>query len=160
MSTPAKEPQEAFVYRRVHPSQFNSKTQKIRPQVFALRPNEDGLSVFDASAVTARDALQAFIDDNTARSGAEDEIVRQRAQKMLEDYPDVETMVTKGWRIIQIPVAEILARGFHLTATEANGHLEIRGEPERFKERELDFAELVAEGIAPLLNDADCLEMQ
>jgi hypothetical protein len=90
-----------------------------------LRPNEDGLSSFDATVVTAREALQAFIEDNTARAHNEDDTAMANARNRLEEYPDVETMVEKGWRIIAVPVSELRTRGFQLTDTEPNGHLEI-----------------------------------
>ena len=157
MLTQSQEPQEPFVFRRVHPQQFNSKSGLPKPQVFALRENEEGVSILHDSVVNARGALQAFIDDNTARLQDEDETARERARKNLERFPTVEAMVELGWKIVKIPVSEIEKRGFELSEIEQNGHLEIRGEPERFKECELDFVELVQNGTARVLSDAECL---
>jgi hypothetical protein len=147
----------AFVYRRVSPPQFDSKAQRIKPDVFALRPNEEGLSVFDARIVGPRGALQAFLDFYQNNLDAEDELLRDTARKRLEQYPDVETMVAKGWRVVQLAVAEVTQRGFSLTEPETDGHCEIRGERERFSVCQLEFVQLVADGVAPLLTETECL---
>ena len=155
--TPSDEPQPVAVYRRVHPSQLDARTGKPKPQVFALRERENSLSVFDASCTTPREVLQAFIHDTTTRLNSDDETERAKAQRTLRKFPTVEVMVEQNWRVIQIPAAEIQTRGFEFTATEANGHLEFRGERQRFLECELEFMELVETGVAPLLDANACL---
>ena len=124
--------------------------------VFALRPNEEGLSVFHANIVTPRGVLQAFIDNNTANLNAEDDSICERALKSYKIYPTVETMVEEGWRIVKIPISAIIKLGFSLTEVESNGHLEIRGERELFKQCELAFVELVKKGTAQLLTKEEC----
>jgi hypothetical protein len=147
----------AAVYRRVSPAQYDYRAQRIKPEVFALRPNEEGLSIFDACIVGPRGALQAFLDFYRENLNAEDEALREAAGKRLEQYPDVEAIVAKGWRVIRLPVSEIKQRGFTLTELEPNGHLEIHGDREQFLKYQLEFVQLVTEGIAPLLNEAECL---
>lgn len=88
-------------------------------------------------------------------SGGED--VRKRAAKGLQETPSVESMVEKGWKILRISLLDIEAMGFEWEETDAFGHVNILGERELFKNKRLDFFELVSSGRAILLTDEECL---
>ena len=85
--------------------------------------------------------------------------MRVKAQKWLDKYPDVESLVAIGWRIVRLPVSEILAMGFGLGEPDAQGHLNVPGERSQFNDHTADFAELLKIGKAKLLTSDECLQL-
>ena len=125
----------------------------VKPQLFELRSEEKGLSVF-ADTVTPRATLQAMIDFRRECLTQGD----MTAQEWLIKNPDVETLVQKsGWGVLKIPVSEFLERGFALSEVEENGHLNILGSAEQFTNSRFDFVELVAIGVIMFLSEDECL---
>ena len=150
-----------FVYRRVSPAQMSNSPGPVKPDLFELRKwngtYEDGLSVFNADQVSPHQVFQQDID-HYRQEAESTESTGDFARKKLEQYPDVETMIRKGWCLIKIPTPWLLERGFTLSETEANGHLLILGEPDRFMEYQLEFVRLIADRGAVLLKGEECLQ--
>ena len=159
MSDLAEESHETYVYRRVSPTQFNAKKNEVTPDLFALGTAARGLSVYHASIVTPREALRSVIEDKRKQLASTEDVVRVNTQKWLHKYPDVESLVAIGWRIVKLPVSEIIAMGFGLGEPDAQGHLNILGERSRFDDHIADFAELLKVGKARLLTKDECLQI-
>jgi hypothetical protein len=157
----AEEPQETYVYRRVIPNHFNSSKNEVSLEAFALGTAIDGLSVYDACKVSPRKALQMVIDDNRHKMElAADEVERAKKQTWLSKNPNVETLVQKGWRIVKIPISEVIVMGFGIEEADAQGHLNILGSRPQFENHVADFTELINVGKATLLTDAQCLSLE
>lgn len=153
----------AYVYRRLA-NQIDRKGV-INPAAFTLESGEAGLSVFRADLASPYAVLQARIESAKAkRLVVESDDERTKIENWLAKNPDVETLLQKGYRIIQLPIAEIARMGFEFTEPETTGynkgHLEILERPERgatFEERTQDIIDLVDIGAARVLSVEECL---
>jgi len=157
---PSEAAAESYVYRRVAPKQHD-KNGKVLPALFELRIGESaGLSVYDASLTTPRQALQQIINSKKNQLASAEDEAGGKIRNWLVKYPDVESLVRDRWRVYKMPVSVIKAMGFGLGEPDASGHLNILGTDSKFKDKSADFTELQTTGQATLLNEDDCLGIE
>ncbi len=157
MAKPSEAEAESYVYRRVAPKQHD-KSGNVLPTLFELRTfDEVGLSVYDASITTPRQALQQIIESRQNQLASAGEEAADKIRKLLVKNPDVESLVKDRWRVYKMPVSAIKAMGFSLGEPDASGHLNILGSDFQFKEQSADFSELQITGQATLLSPEECL---
>lgn len=153
MSKLSQLPPEQRAYRRLSPPQWDAETGVIAPRAFALRPGEEGLSLFRADIRTPRGVLQECIDGQKRRLRSRSPEVRRRARLFLEKNGDTpESLVRNGWRVAEIALREFDREGLRVEQPELNGHFQVKGAVTIFAELILDLSE-----EAILLDVSDCL---
>jgi len=158
VSEAAEEQHETYIYRRVIPNHITGKKSEVSIEAFDLGTAVKGLSVYRADVSNPRHVLQMTIEDRKHKlATATDEQSRVDSEKWLLKNPDVEALVEKGWRVIKVPVSEVIEMGFGLDVPDSNGHLNILGTPSQFADHKADFIELIKSGKATLLSATDCL---
>lgn len=138
-----------YVYRRAMPRQV---ANGVDPDLFL--PSKSmlrGLSVYASQLISPYSVFQLMIDD--WRSRIEDE----KCVNMLDLYPDVETAIRLGCRLIKISVSDINTFGFELDNPDVTGHLNISGDREKFKMNRINFVNLITLGSARILTADECL---
>ena len=158
MSEAAEEQHETYIYRRVIPNHITGKKNEVSVEAFDLGLAVKGLSVYRADVSSPRHVLQMTIEDKKIRQASEtDEQSKAESANWLLKNPDVETLVKKSWRVVKVPISEVIAMGFNLELPDANGHLNVLGTPSQFADHKADFIELIKSGKATLLSAVDCL---
>jgi hypothetical protein len=142
-------PQTKYVYRRIHPCNWDSRNNRLKRGAFIPRAGTQ-LSVFRADLQTPRGLLQHCIDDWQQKLATGDESTRQSGAENLQRYgATVEELLRNGCRIARLPVAAFTTRGFTLDGPEPNGHQNVAGEYALYS------GELI--GVAEILTEQECL---
>lgn len=135
-----------------------SLPKKPVPQAFELKPEEPGLSVFDADIASARQVLQHQLNTWLRNEISEDASRKKSAKNNLKKCDrSVEGMVEWGWGIVEISEEDFVRLGFHeFTEPEIDenieGHIEVLGTIETFQEQGPSLVE-----ASRTLEDTDCL---
>jgi len=117
-----------------------------------LRQGESGFSVFET---TPHKTLQAFIDFYRAGEDnpSANEEQKKRARGYLKQYPDVQTMFDKGWRVAKIPKQLVLDFDLRFSKVEENGHCEITVDADILAVFPVKVDVWVNDGLISLLDD-------
>jgi hypothetical protein len=145
----AERPRAEYVYRRIHPYNWDARRSKLKRGAFIPRANTQ-LSVFRADLRTPRGLLQQCIDDWRQKLTSDDESTQHSAAENLRHYGETpEQLVQNGWRIAELPVTALTERGFTLDGPEADGHQNVAGDYPLYS------GELIR--IARILDEVECL---
>jgi hypothetical protein len=115
---------------------------KNRPQDAAFEPAPGkSLSVYRTDIQSPRGVLQLCIDDQKRKLDSADERKRHNAEIWFEKNGEsVEQLVSKGWRIVRLPIAVFIDRGFQLDGPDQTGHQNVIGN--EYTTYSVEFAEL------------------
>ena len=159
MSLPPKASLSEYVYRRLAPHEWDMK-QVVYPVVFEIAEGMKGLSVYRADIATPHMVLEARLDDARKLLESDDEATREKGASILKKNPDVSALLSKGYRVIAIPIASIKAMGINddtFSMDGTKGHMNILGSVALFDNLKFSFLELLKTEVAWVLNDKDCL---
>lgn len=149
MPDSAERPWDEYVYRRIHPYNWDERRSRLKRGAFIPRANTQ-LSVFRADLQTPRGLLQHCIDDWRQKLTSDDESTRQSAAENLRQHGETpEQLVRNGWRIAELPVSALTERGFTLDGPEPDGHQNAAGDYALYS------GELIH--LARILDEEECL---
>lgn len=138
-----------YVYRRIHPYNWDARKNRLKRGAFIPKVGTQ-LSVFRTDWQTPRGLLQHCLDDWHQKLSSDDEATRQSAQENLRKFGETpEELVRNGWRVARLPVSALTERGFTLDGPEPDGHQNVAGEYGLYS------GQLVA--IAEILTEEECL---
>jgi hypothetical protein len=128
LSEPAANQQSLFVYRRIHPGQWSTRKNRAGSQAF-IEGEGAGLSLFRADLRSPRGVMQHAVDSAVKSRASADQAERERGEKQLARFGEtVEEWLQQGWRVVRLPLAAFLERGYRLDEPDAEGHLNAFGE--------------------------------
>jgi hypothetical protein len=138
-----------YVYRRIHPYNWDARRSRLKRGAFIPRANTQ-LSVFRADFQTPWGLLQRCIDDWRQKLHSVDASLRGAAAENLRRYGETpEELVRNGWRVAELPATALTERGFTLDGPEPDGHQNAAGD------YALHSGELV--GVARVLDEEESL---
>ena len=127
MPDPQSGSQPVYVYRRVHPAQWSPRKNRPGSQAFLEGPGA-GLSLFRADLQSPRGVMQHAVDTARRWRDSPDAAEQQRGEKQLAQFGEtVETWLQHGWRVVRVPLAEFIARGYTFDEPDADGHVNAFG---------------------------------
>jgi hypothetical protein len=116
------------VYRRIHPSQWNSRKNRPGRAAF-LEAEGEGRSLFRADLQSARGVMEHAINAARERAASADESEKQRGEKQLAQFGEtVDDWLRAGWRVVRIPLSEFIDRGYTIDEPDASGHVNTVGD--------------------------------
>jgi hypothetical protein len=106
--------------------------------------------VFRADFKMPREVLEHCLNDWEEKRYSTDAETRRRAEENLQKYGSTpEELYQNNWRVIWIPVARFIEKGFILDGPDSDGHQNVEGDYETHCDR------LKEEAV--ILPEVDCL---
>lgn len=129
------------VYRRILPRHWNAQRREPEPRAFVKRPDEGGLSVYQAGKQSPRRLLEMEILRRLQDENSPSPAARQSAAAWLaENGRTAELMYDRGWRIARLPLdAFPPEKGFVVGPPARDGHINIGGSEELFVDYALEL---------------------
>jgi hypothetical protein len=154
LGIPLDLPPDQILYRQLTPTSWDHRKDRLNSNVFRRRPNEQGVSVYQAGLQTPRGVLQACVDAQHRKLASDDPEQIAAAENFFRLYgTTVESLVDSGWRVACVPVRAFTERGFTLDEPDAIGHLNVLGSVEEFARYTNELSK-----CSELLSQDQCLE--
>ena len=152
---------EEYVYRRLTPSRFKKGNRSFTvADDFYISEGMRGMSMYMADMISPHQLIQKVIDDKEKKLLSCDTSEKLRINNWKEKNPNVKCMIEKGWRLVQIPIAEIKKLGLtNFEGPDPDGHINILGTYDQFKHIADEFVALIDNNIAYVLSDEESMSM-
>ena len=143
-------------YRRIRNDQWQDKAGRtIQDTVFHVRDDTEGLSVFDATIARPHAVLQHLLNEWDKIADRSEKDRKWVGRQWAKHGDSVETLVTSGWGVAEVPESLFMRCGFQPSAQiDPDGHLVFEGTEADFQEQSL---EIVVDLACRVLSDDECL---